>query len=243
MNLKMTTVPLMINVKKVYVLKLATMDQDVLILTWIVTIILIVLLIVAIQLWVVCTMKMILSAYLPILVLRVVVMPQKVVVNTASLCNDKLKCTKDICGKDPIDSSKYKCSFPEDLGLCGILTSCQTASCGYDRDCLISYNDDLCPVHAQAPACLLPLCTPGTGKCSYQDICGASHPDCGGFDSCTCNPTLNKCVKTIPTKRSVENDNQSTIVVVDEMNGGQIMSVGIIYLFFILCLTYMINKL
>jgi len=68
MNLKMTTVPVLINVKKVYVLKLDTIDQDVLILSWIVTIILIVLLIAAIQLWVVCTMKMILSAYLPIFV-------------------------------------------------------------------------------------------------------------------------------------------------------------------------------
>jgi len=167
----------------------------------------------------------------------------KFVDNSAALCTDGLKCTKDVCTKDDYDPTKPKCSYPVDLGLCGILTSCQTASCGYDRDCLIIPNDELCPVHPKAPACLLPLCTPGTGTCSFQDICGASHPDCGGFASCTFNPTLNKCVKTIPTKRSLENDNQSTIVVVDEMNGGQIISVGIIYLFFILCLSYMINKL
>jgi hypothetical protein len=118
-------------------------------------------------------------------------------VNTpGNFCNDGLRCTHDICVPD--DETHFHCEFHADLGLCGLLSSCQTAECGFDRDCLITNNDALCPTHPTAPACLLPHCS-ATGACQYQDICGASHPDCAGCAQCTCNPILNKCVKTCAT--------------------------------------------
>jgi hypothetical protein len=83
-----------------------------------------------------------------------------------------------------------------------------------------------------------PECT--DNGCIFKDICGVAHPDCTGCADCSCVLDLNKCVKTCPTKRSLEND-----VTEDNMteNGGLLLSVGITNLFFILCFIYMINKL
>jgi len=119
--------------------------------------------------------------------------PNNGCVHTPKDCSDGLVCTDDIC-----DPATGECRNVVNLANCGPLTSCQTAECGFGRDCLITSNDDLCPVHPKAPACLLPLCT-DAGACSYQDICGASHPQCNGCAECTCNANLNKCVKTCPS--------------------------------------------
>src|SRR5262249_53607762 len=107
-------------------------------------------------------------------------------------CDDGLKCTDDFC--DP----NIGCTSRVNLANCGPLTSCQTAECGPGRDCRITNNDALCPTHPTAPACLLPHCT-DTGACGYQDICGASNPQCGGCAECSCNIVLNKCIKSCPS--------------------------------------------
>jgi hypothetical protein len=114
-----------------------------------------------------------------------------------NLCNDSLVCTTDTCVPDGPDA--YHCENKVDLRNCGPLTACQTAQCGVGRDCLITNNDDLCPTHPTASACLSPVCDPSDGRCKYQDICVASYPDCNGCATCTCNSVLNKCVKSCPS--------------------------------------------
>jgi len=154
-----------------------------------------------------------------------------------NLCNDPLRCTDDICKPDPLDSTKHLCSNPTDLSNCGVVPSCKILDCGYYRDCTLKeYNHSACSPHPQAPGCMKPQCT--DNGCFFQDICGVNHPDCNGCADCACVLSLNKCIKTCPSKRSLENE-----VTQDEINGGHLLSVGFTNLFFILCLIYMINKL
>jgi hypothetical protein len=157
--------------------------------------------------------------------------------NDANFCNDGLRCTDDICKPDPLDSTKHVCQYSPDLNNCGIVPSCKILDCGYYRDCTLKlYNDSACAPHTQAPACMKPQCT--DNGCFFKDICGATHPDCNGCADCACVLDLNKCIRSCPSKRSLENE-----LTEDPFNGGYLLSVGITNLFFFLCLIYMINKL
>jgi hypothetical protein len=133
------------------------------------------------------------------------------------------------------------CLFQPDLTNCGIVPSCKILDCGIYRDCTLKlYNDSQCPPHTQASFCMKPQCT--DNGCQFKDVCGATHPDCNGCADCSCSITLNKCVKSCPTKRSLENE-LLTEMGTNENGGGRLVSMGMTNLFFILCLIYMINKL
>jgi len=150
-------------------------------------------------------------------------------------CNDNLRCTNDFCVPDmdyttgTPSPSNYHCEWIPDTKNCGTMAPCQRGECGPGRDCNIISDNSLCPGHPQNITCLEPLCT--NAGCGFRDTCDASNTDCAGCSLCSCQITLNKCVKSCPSKRSLEEESISGFE-----NGGYMISYSLLFL--ILCLIF-----
>jgi hypothetical protein len=145
-------------------------------------------------------------------------------------CNDNLRCTGDFCSPE-IDSfgnnstSLFRCDYVFDRSNCGNIPNCQDALCATDTDCHVVSHDDRCPTHPNAIICLVPQCT--KDGCGFRDVCDISNKQCEGCADCSCNVALNKCVKSCPSKRNVDDG-------IEEVNGCYIMPYSLLFL--ILCL-------
>ena len=116
--------------------------------------------------------------------------PELGCIYTPILCDDGLQCTADTCVNGV-------CVYTPDLSRCGPASACEEVQCGRDRDCLRIRHNEWCPLHPHAPACMASRCA--GARCEFEDICGASHPDCGGCASCACNQAQNRCVRACPS--------------------------------------------
>jgi len=152
-----------------------------------------------------------------------------------NLCNDDLRCTTDICvpriqyPSGTPSATDFDCQWNPEPTNCGKLASCQTSECGPGKDCNIISHDSKCPGHPQNISCLAPQCT--NAGCGFRDTCDVSNKDCAGCGLCSCQITLNKCVKSCPSKRSLEEEPISGFE-----NGGYMISYSLLFL--ILCLIF-----
>jgi len=147
--------------------------------------------------------------------------------------NDRLRCTTDLCSPEKDANGKnstslFHCDYVFNKNNCGNIPQCQDALCTTTTDCQVVSHDDRCPIHPQRITCLAPQCT--KDGCGYKDICDPKSQECGGCVACTCNVALNKCVKSCPSKRNVDDG------MIEEENGGFIMSYSLLFL--ILCLIF-----
>jgi hypothetical protein len=141
-------------------------------------------------------------------------------------CNDGLRCTKDVCVPDTTDLSRFHCDWIVDLSACGPVASCQQfLPCVPGSDCAVVSDSSLCP--PSNVTCQTPVCT--NNGCGLKDTCVPTSEGCDGCAQCSCQASVNKCVKSCPSKRSLE---ESEVVT----DGGYMNTYC--FLFLILCLIF-----
>jgi hypothetical protein len=139
-----------------------------------------------------------------------------------NFCNDNLRCTTDKCVVD--DSSRFHCTWDFIPSNCAPFSVCQRPQCGFGIDCLIISDDSSCP--PSNVTCKAPICT--NAGCDLKDTCVPTSVGCDGCAQCSCQVSLNKCVKSCPSKRSLEES---------EVTDGGYMNTYC-FLFLILCLIF-----
>jgi hypothetical protein len=110
------------------------------------------------------------------------------------------------------------------LSNCPPVASCQQSLCGLGMDCAVVSFDDRCP--PSNITCFAPVCN--NNGCGFKDTCTPTSNGCEGCSECSCLTTVNRCVKTCPSKRSVD--------VGAETDGGYMISYSLLFL--ILCLIF-----